>query len=149
MVVLQISVFIHILDRKYHIHTYHMSLILFSSTIWQFHSSVFFSFKFSGEKIHNFLSFFSQIISFGYNLALESQKKALHLTPSLWLPEVSAKWPWVTSLDAWEGWCHRDSHSQSQTMIASGVSTGNWQVRPSAGRNIFYSRKCHWGDGRP
>jgi len=64
MVVLQISAFIHILDIKYHIRTYHMSLILFSSTIWWFHPSSFLIWSFPGEKLHNFLPFSSQIIFF-------------------------------------------------------------------------------------
>jgi len=63
-VVLQISAFIHILDRKYHIRTNHMSLILFSSTIWRFHPILFLNLKFFDKKLHYFLPFFSQIIFF-------------------------------------------------------------------------------------
>jgi len=68
LVVLRISTFIHILDRKYYISTYHMQKNLFSSTIWQFHPRHFFNSKFFGEKLHNLLPFFGQINFFGCNL---------------------------------------------------------------------------------
>jgi len=56
--VLQISTFIYILDRKYHISTYHISIILFSSTIWRFHPRFFLNLKFFGNFIQNFTIFF-------------------------------------------------------------------------------------------
>jgi len=54
--VLQISTFVHILDRKYHLSTYHISLILFSSTIWRFHLRFYL--------IWNFLAISSKILLF-------------------------------------------------------------------------------------
>jgi len=41
IVVLQISTYIHILNKKYHISTYQISIILFSYTIWRFHPNFF------------------------------------------------------------------------------------------------------------
>jgi len=58
IVVLQISTFIHILDRKYDISPYHISIILFSSTIWQFHPRFFFDLKFFVNFIQNFTVYF-------------------------------------------------------------------------------------------
>jgi len=51
IVVLQISTSIHILDRKHHISTYHISIVLFSSTIWRFHQRIFLNLNFFGDFI--------------------------------------------------------------------------------------------------
>jgi len=67
IVVLQIPTFIHILDRKYHISTYHISIILFSSTIWWFHLRFFFNLKFFGDFIQKNLFIF-----YGLNISPNS-----------------------------------------------------------------------------
>jgi len=81
VVVLQISTFIHILNRKYHISTYHMmSIISFSFTIWRFQPIFFLVWIF----FENFIQVYCHFLSTFFvwcNLAPKSQKKALMSSP--------------------------------------------------------------------
>jgi len=79
IVVLQISKFIHMLDRKYYISTYCMSIILFSSTICRFHPKFLKVQSFFGKKLHYLSHFIAKLFFSTAILHHEAKKKPLVL----------------------------------------------------------------------
>jgi len=80
LVVLQISTFIYMLNREYHISTYYKMSVHPPSG--NFNKDFFFNLKFSGKKLHGLLPFFRHFFFFGCNLAPKSPKKEA-LIPTL------------------------------------------------------------------